>query len=65
MKFIKQAKTGSASSGPLWFPLNTTSSLAVKGSIGATLDSTASVVHPGTNRAFHGNGACRVQREPQ
>lgn len=38
MKFIKQARTGSASSGPLWFPLNTTSSLAVKGSIGATLD---------------------------
>lgn len=38
MKFIKQSKTGSASSGPLWFALNTTSSQAVKGSVGPALD---------------------------
>lgn len=38
MKFIQQSKTGSASSGPLWFALNTTSSQAVKGSVGPALD---------------------------
>lgn len=38
MKFIKQSKTGSASSGPLWFALNTAGSQAVKGSVGPVLD---------------------------